>query len=203
MHNIAHKKLLKKAKINHPKIYNLINKNGLIENNSKPESELFLFLAKTVVGQQLSTLAAKSIWKKVEDLTLHRNCEIINLFASIDDVEIKGCGISKNKIRAIVELSNLIKTKELAAKTLLSSNHEEVIQIITSLWGFGNWSADMCAIFYCGLPDIYPTKDAAIIQSINKLCGTNEDPQHLFQTYSPYRSYLSRHLYIGLDSGYF
>jgi DNA-3-methyladenine glycosylase II len=33
---------------------------------------------------------------------------------------------------------------------------------IMSIWGFGNWAADMIGIFHLGRPDIWPETDAGI-----------------------------------------
>jgi len=194
--------LLDKSKNKYPKIYNLIEHNGLIETNKYNHKDFFDFLARTVVSQQLSDAAAKTIWGRIEDLANNKQCLVFDLFCSYNELSVKGCGISSNKFRAISELRTALENKLICPETVLSSNYDEVINIITSLWGFGIWSADMCAIFYCTLPDIYPETDVAIIQGIKKLCGEYVNHISVANEFTPYRSYLCLHIWMGVDSGF-
>ncbi len=201
MYKHIHKTLLDKSKIKYPNIYNLIVQNGLIETNQYSPEDFFEFMARTVVSQQLSDAAANTIWGRIKDLADNSKCLIIDLFYPENNIPVKGCGISGNKFRAISELRTALEKKLICPKSVISSNYEEVISTITSLWGFGLWSADMCAIFYCNLPDIYPENDVAIIRGINKLCLEEDDHITVAQDFSPYRSYLCHHLWMGVDKG--
>ncbi|MCP4271996.1 MAG: hypothetical protein GY781_08515 [Gammaproteobacteria bacterium] len=201
MYKHIHKTLLDKSKNKYPNIYNLIVHNGLIETNQYNHEEFFEFMARTVVSQQLSDAAANTIWGRIKSLAEDEKCLIIDLFCPENSIPVKGCGISGNKFRAISELRSALKKKLICPKTIISSIYEEVISKITSLWGFGLWSADMCAIFYCNLPDIYPENDVAIIRGIEKLCLEDVNHKTVAQDFSPYRSYLCHHIWMGVDSG--
>ncbi len=200
-HKKVHNFLLKKSSNHNGKINTLINLNGPINIEKQDSDKLFYFLARAVVGQQLSSKAAKTIWDRIIKLSNKYDKEIIDIFKMKHHKAIRNCGISSNKLKAIVGLRDKINRSHDYAENLLDAEYSFVIESISSLWGFGNWSADMCAIFYCGLSDVFPETDSAIVQGMKKLCGDNTDPIKEARRYSPYRSYLSKHIWCGLDTG--
>ena len=42
---------------------------------------------------------------------------------------------------------------------------------IMSIWGFGQWAADMIAIFYLGRMDVWPNTDGGIIKASRIVFG--------------------------------
>jgi DNA-3-methyladenine glycosylase II len=201
-HSDIHELLLQCSSKHHTRIHSLFIQNGPITIEAMPSSMFFEFLARTVVGQQLSAIAARTIWVRVESLANEQKLEIFELFQKNNEESLRLCGISRAKIRAIIELRTSLENNLISASTILASDYEDVVSSITNLWGFGRWSADMCAIFYCGLQDIFPDNDAAIEKGLKKLCGVDVDSESTFHLYTPYRSYLCRHIWHGLDSGY-
>ena len=197
-----HKKLLESAASRYPDLHKMIDLNGVIEIHPGKASELFDYLARTVVGQQLSVTAAKTIWQRVEQLAESRKVSEAALFSLENEEEIRSCGLSRSKFKAICGLTQAIKSGSLDGQQLLSAEYEQVLEMITALWGFGSWSADMCAISFCGLKDIYPEKDVSIVNGLQKVCGTKDSSEQIAQAFSPYRSYLCHHIWRGMDNGF-
>jgi len=197
-----HDQLLEISDTFHKKLNCLLVENGPVELISRDPEDLFLFLASTIIGQQLSAKVAGSIWNKLVNLQKEVGVNLEDLFSDEHYGELRSCGISRSKIKAIVNLNESIKNKIIIGEVLLNSSYEEVIQKICSMWGLGFWSADMCAMFFCGLPDIYPKNDAAIKQGINLLCDETINAENELLVYSPYRTYICRHIWMGLDSGF-
>ncbi len=199
----AHEFLLEASKSKRPEVHDLILSNGKVKLVTNPELDLFKFLARTIVGQQLSTKAARSIWTKIEDRARQKRCKSLeSFFKPKFESDIRECGISKNKIRALSELNAAFTANELSAEILKESNYPELVDRITAIWGLGVWSADMCAMFYCQMPDVFPIGDLAIQQGIQKLCGGRTKPENIAKHFTPYRSYFARHIWTGIDTGY-
>ena len=197
-----HKNLLKISKTSYPTINSLIEHNGVIELEPKKEIELFPFMAKTVVSQLLSVAAASTIWGRINELANSEGREIKDLFCAEHEKAVRACGLSNSKFKAISGFKELLDAELGFAKTLLIADYNEIKKSITSLWGFGDWSADICSIFYCGLPDVYAAKDVAVVNAIKKLCGDAQKPEHIAKQFSPYQSYFCRHLWLGINNGY-
>ncbi len=195
-----HNYLLGLSKNRHPKLQQLLLNNGELKLVWREETDLFVFLARTITGQQLSTKAARSIWDRILNLSNQMRLTLSELFVSDNQTQVRECGLSFNKIKAICELNNKFKSGELSSDCFNNKPYEEISNIFKSLWGVGQWTADMCMIFHLKKEDIYPSSDAAVKRGAMILFGDEADIAESFKSYSPYRSYLSRHIWAGLDS---
>lgn len=199
----AHQHILKASEQKYRPLHKLVASNGVQTLNTNPQDQsLFEFLARTVVGQQLSAKAARSIWAKVERLAQISKTNVIELFTEENASSIRECGLSSNKTKAIIQLRAAIDRNDINDEILRTLEYEPLKNIICSLWGFGEWSADMCAIFYCKQLDVFPSSDSAIVSGTQKLLGGSISVRNVFDDFSPYRSILCRHIWLALDSGY-
>jgi len=198
-----HDHLLDVSKRDYPKLHSLITNNGILCSQSKQQQNFFDFLARTIVGQQLSANAARTIWSKLLRIAEVSGCDVYTLFHHQSHELLKSCGLSTNKLKAICNLQQAIDQGFLSREEILDCDYDEVVTKITSLWGLGRWSADMVAIFYCSLPDIFPENDSAVSRGIKAVCNTdNISPVNIAEHFRPYRSYLCLHIWRGLDTGY-
>ena len=194
----AHNHLLSVSINAHPKIWSLVSNNGVIKIDYDTETDLFEFLARTAVGQQLSAIAARSIWNRIIELAEKNNISVSELFNKKNQVKLHKRGISKSKIKAILMLKEKFDCGEINPLLFKDIEYEELVKVITSLWGFGGWSADMVAIFYSKETDIWPASDTAVNRDFVKLI--NNGAQDSVEKYRPYRTYLARHIWRGIDS---
>jgi len=201
-HHEAHKVLLERSIGRYERLASLLESNGPLEVERRNSDELLRFLSRTVVGQQLSAKAARSIWLRIEELQQENDSSLEALFQESSVQRLRDCGVSRSKIKALIGISEASKTGVLVGEEVLELPYSALKKKITSIWGLGDWSADMCAMFFCGQPDVFPDTDAAIIQGIIRLCGEEQPPAEIAEHYAPYRTYLCRHIWLGLDSGY-
>ncbi|MBM23750.1 MAG: hypothetical protein CMD78_05710 [Gammaproteobacteria bacterium] len=191
-----HSHLIEVSKKHCKPLQKLLQKNGVIEINVPKNFPLFDCLTQTVIEQQLAYAAAKTIWQRLNkaassaDQTLFQFCNQKNIEV------LKKIGLSGNKIRAILGARSAIKNGDLNADDLLVMNYEKLHKTITSLWGFGNWSVDMIAIFYYGMTNIWSDQDLILNRGIKSLCEkTDLSPEDLLQLVNPYQSYLALHIW--------
>ena len=179
----------------------IIKANGVINIEIPTDIELFDCLAQTVVEQQLSYKAAKSIWNKIKTSSEERKINLIDYFDTKYIAHIRKDGLSENKIKAILGAKEAINGGEITLKGLSEMNDIEFKTSITSLWGFGDWSAEMIAIFYLGRTNIWSEKDLILNKGINHICDECElTPNELLEIVDPYQSYLALHIWRSKDS---
>jgi DNA-3-methyladenine glycosylase II len=146
-------------------------------------------LLRTIVGQQVSVAAARSMWAKLEaafgsppDLTM--------LLAATDE-ELRAAGMSRQKSGYIRSLAELVISGELDLDSLPEDN-EEAIVLLTKIKGIGRWSAEIYLLFAEGRPDVWPAGDLAVQVEIGRLFGLGEKPpekavREIAERWRPYR----------------
>ena len=200
MSKAIHKQLLKISKQHCKPLEEIIKSNGVISIEIPQNIELFDCLAQTVAEQQLSYKAAKSIWSKVKSSSHKRKLKLIDYFDAININSIRKDGLSKNKIKAIIEAKKAVIDQKITLEKLSVMNDKEYRQCITSLWGFGDWSAEMIAIFYLGRTNIWSEKDLILNRGINEICKESKiTPDQLLKLIDPYQSYLALHIWRNKD----
>jgi DNA-3-methyladenine glycosylase II len=143
-----------------------------------PEREMkrdyFSRLVRAIVGQQISGVAAASIYRRLaeragEPLTPER-------LDSLTDEEIRACGFSVNKLLAVRDLTRHALDGRLDLAHLETLPDEEVREQLVAVRGIGRWTADMFLMFSLGRPDVFPTGDMAILEAIKRLYDLEARP---------------------------
>jgi len=138
----------------------------------------FFSLCRTVVGQQISTRAADSIWSKFEKKCNKRI--IPNTILKLSSRTLKNAGLSRQKVSYLKNIAKNFRNKSFSIKELKTMNDEEAINYITKLKGLGVWSAEMFLMFNLNRPDIFPTKDIGLLRAISKNYKTSYPPSKRF-----------------------
>ena len=191
-----HNHLLKTSAEYCKPLASIIKANGVINIEIPTDLELFDCLAQTVVEQQLSYKAAKSIWNKIKTSSKERKIKLIDYFDTKYIACIRKDGLSENKIKAIFGAKKAVNDGEITLKRLSKMDDTEFKRSITNLWGFGDWSAEMIAIFYLGKTNVWSEKDLILNKGINQICDQCElTPNELLKLVDPYQSYLALHIW--------
>lgn len=167
----------------------------------RPEDH-FEALARIVVGQQLSTHVAKVIWGRV---AAHFEGQIGPDELLDTAVEIlRGLGLSRAKALYLQALAAHAREGRLNLKELPNLSEAEVIREITTIKGFGPWSADMFLMFQLHRPDVLPVGDLGIREAIRRLHNLEQKPEadqmrQLSQPWRPHRTLACRYLWRYLD----
>ena len=191
-----HSHLIEVSKKHCKPLQKLLQKNGVIEINVPKNFPLFDCLTQTVIEQQLAYAAAKTIWQRLNKAASSADQTLFQFCNQKNRATLKKIGLSGNKIKAILGARSAIKNGDLNADDLSVMNYEKLHKTITSLWGFGNWSVDMIAIFYYGMTNIWSDQDLILNRGIKSLCEkTDLSPEDLLQLVKPYQSYLAHHIW--------
>ena len=99
-------------------------------------------LVRTIVGQQLSTKAARTIYARLAALFGDRAPTPAELLAAEDEA-LREVGLSRQKIGYLRDLAARVQSGKLELHAFDELSDEEVSREITAVKGLGHWSADM------------------------------------------------------------
>ena len=176
----------------HSKFYNFLSTVTKISLDENKEDQLFFFLIKTIISQQVSTIAARTIWGRLRPI-IELNKDNIT-----EDV-LRSAGISRQKAAYILGILNNKIIKSHSKRTLKNYSQDELSKMLIEIKGIGPWTIGITRMFYICDEDVWLDGDLGINKAL-KTFLPNADCKNLREIYSPYRTYLSLYLWKGLDS---
>jgi DNA-3-methyladenine glycosylase II len=161
-------------------------------------------LLRSIVGQQLSTKAARSIYGRLEEIFGGRAPTPQELLDA-DPELVRSAGLSRPKVKYLRSLAEHVLSGELALERLPDLGDEEVEREITAVKGLGQWTAHMFLIFHLGRPDVLPVGDLGVRRAVERAYGLEalpsaEELERLGERWAPYRSLASLYLWESLDN---
>ena len=186
----------------------------LIERYGSPDSVLarrgrrpgdaYGALLRSIVGQQLSAKAARSIFERLVALFDGRTPTPRELLET-DPEEIRGVGLSRAKVAFLRDLAEHVEDGELDLGHLAELPDDEVLAQLTQVKGLGPWTVDMFLIFYLGRPDVLPVGDQGIRRAVQIEYGLEDLPdaaqlERIAEPWRPHRSLACLYLWRSLDS---
>ena len=158
-------------------------------------------LVGAIVSQQLSTKAAATIFGRFT--ALFERTPVPMTAAAIDgvsDAQLRGVGFSGQKVGYLRDLCARIADGRLNLEELEALEDELVIERLTSVKGFGRWTAEMFLMFRLHRPDVLPAGDLGIVNAIHRLYGMRKRPKadrilKMGEAWRPYRSVASWYLW--------
>src|SRR5215203_4694190 len=127
-------------------------------------------LVRSIVGQQLSTVAARTIYGRLTALFDHRPPTPAELLAA-DEETLRACGLSRPKISYLRDLARHVLEDGLDLPSLRELPDDEVASRLVAVKGIGQWSADMFLIFHLGRADVLPVGDLGIRRAVKRAYG--------------------------------
>src|SRR4051794_21474316 len=138
-------------------------------------TEAFGALVRTVVGQQLSTKAARTIYGRVLELFDGREPSPGDL-AKASEADLRAAGLSGRKVEYLKDLAVHVQRGELELDRLDELDDEDVMAEIVAVRGFGQWSAEMFLMFHLERPDVVSGGDLGIRRGVQLAYGLDEMP---------------------------
>jgi DNA-3-methyladenine glycosylase II len=169
-----------------PAFARVVEKFGIPEpRNSAPGAHTLL---RTIVGQQVSVAAARSMWAKLE--AAHGSPPDLAALLEASDDELRLAGISRQKAGYARSLAQLVLSGELRLDSL-PADDEDAIALLTRIKGIGRWSAEIYLLFAEGRADVWPAGDLAVQIEIGRLLGLPDKPteKRLRELAVPWRPY--------------
>lgn len=165
----------------------------VLERHGRPEPRVSepgaTTLLRTIVGQQVSVAAARSMWGKLE-AAYGAPPDLAGILKASDE-DLRLAGLSRQKAGYVRSLAELVLSGELDLDNL-PSDDEEAIALLTRIKGIGRWSAEIYLLFAEGRTDVWPAGDLAVQVEIGKLLGLESRPsekqlRELAEAWRPHR----------------
>jgi DNA-3-methyladenine glycosylase II len=177
---------------------------GVMARRGRRPTSAYGALLRAIVGQQLSTKAARTIFERLlENFGGHAPTPRELLEA--DPETIRKAGLSRPKVAYLRDLAERVEDGDLELDRLAELPDGEVAAQLTQVKGLGQWSADMFLIFHLGRPDVLPVGDLGIRRAAQVQYGLDELPQpgeleRLAEPWRPHRSLACLYLWRSLDN---
>jgi len=161
-------------------------------------------LLRSIVGQQLSTKAARTIYTRLTELFGGRAPTPRELLDTNPE-RIREAGLSRAKVAYLRDLAEHIERGELDLEALPELDDAEVAAQLTAVKGLGQWTVDMFLIFHLGRPDVLPVGDLGIRRAVQIRYGLEGLPDakqlgQIADAWRPYRSLACLYLWSSLDN---
>jgi DNA-3-methyladenine glycosylase II len=204
----ASRNSLEELRRSDPKIAELIDRFGspdeVLQRRGRRPGDAYGALLRAIVGQQLSTKAARSIFERLVVLFGDRTPTPRELL-EVDPEQLRAVGLSRPKVAYLRDLAEHIEDGELDLEHLAELPDEEVAEQLIAIKGLGQWTVDMFLIFHLGRPDVLPVGDLGIRRAAQVQYGLGElpDPEELrllAEPWRPHRSLACLYLWRSLDN---
>jgi DNA-3-methyladenine glycosylase II len=166
------------------------------------EPDRFIALARAIVGQQLSTAAASTIWRRFAALGPVEPRAILEL----EEADLRSVGLSGAKARYVRDLAERVASGDLRLEALDTLDDEAVLADVTRVKGIGRWTGEMFLIFSLARPDVLALDDAGLLRAAGWALelgrsATAVEMSEAGEAWRPFRSVASLYLWASLDTG--
>lgn len=163
----------------------------------------FQTLVSSIVSQQISGAAAKTILGRLSDL-IDRKAFTPDRLLQFDIDQLREVGVSRQKATYVLDLAEKVHSREVRLHRLGKMPNEEVIEELTQVKGVGVWTAQMFLMFSLGRMDILPTGDLGIQNAIKLAYGLRKAPdakkiRSIASPWSPFQTVACCYLWRRLD----
>ena len=194
--NKAKRILSKRDKIMRKLIHNYKDRSLVTRN------DIFFSLCKSIIGQQISVAAANSVFNKFKKKCNNKiNAKVVN---KLSFSSLKECGLSRQKVKGIKDLSKKIVNKKFKPYLIKKMNDEEAIEYLSELKQIGRWSAEMILLFTFNRSNIWPLQDIGLLRAISNNYKKKYFPPKIFlnklkKRFTPYCSVATWYLWRSID----
>jgi DNA-3-methyladenine glycosylase II len=186
-----------------PVLRDLMRRYGSCGLAESQHTDPFKALVHAIVSQQLSSKAAATIAARVD--ALFGGFPTPGQVDAVSDDQLRGVGLSGQKIGYIRDLCRHIHARSLPLDDLEAMPDEEVIAALTCVKGIGRWTAEMFLMFRLHRPDVLPVGDLGIVKAVQRAYRLRKVPTadrlvRIGESWRPYRSVACWYLWASLDN---
>jgi DNA-3-methyladenine glycosylase II len=190
-----------------PVMARLIDEHGAIvrrDLRNERRGDAYGALLRSIVGQQLSTKAASTIYGRLIDIFGGHAPTPRQLLAA-DPEAIRAAGLSRAKVAYLRDLAQHVEEGTLELDRLDELRDEEVSAQLTAIKGLGQWTADMFLMFHLRRPDVLPVGDQGIRRAVQVEYRMRKLPdakrlEKVARPWRPHRTLACLYLWSSLDN---
>jgi len=170
----------------------------------EPHSDRFSALVRSIVSQQISTKAARSINLKL--IAIGGDPHSPERLIELGETRLRSAGLSGPKACYVLNLAGAVVSGDVPLGEFDDTWEDDaIIQSLTAVKGIGVWTAEMFLIFVMNRPDILPASDLGVRSALRQRHGLAELPaprecHALAESWRPYRTVASWYIWRGTDT---
>ena len=171
----------------------------------KARGDAFTTLARSIVGQQISSKAAQTVWDRFVDAVpggserLHP-ASVLGLQVQ----EMRAAGLSARKVEYLMDLAHHFSAGSVHERQWVEMDDEAIIDELIAIRGIGRWTAEMFLMFHLTRPNVLPLDDAGLIKgiSVNYFSGepvSRAEAREVADAWAPFRSVATWYMWRSLN----
>jgi DNA-3-methyladenine glycosylase II len=162
-------------------------------------------LVRSIVGQQLSVLAARAIYGRLTERFGGRPPTPQEILADEPEELRAAAGLSRAKVGFLRSLAEHVLSGELELEKLDALGDEEVIAELVAVKGLGEWTSHMFLMFHLERPDVLAVGDLGIRRAMERAYALGGLPspaqmEAIAASWRPYRTLACRYLWRSLQN---
>jgi DNA-3-methyladenine glycosylase II len=167
--------------------------------------DAFTTLARAIVGHQISTQAAQTIWDRFVALTANSSHSLLPVSVlALDAPQIRAAGLSARKVEYLCDLAQHFESGTVHVAEWQDMDDEAIIEELVAIRGIGRWTAEMFLIFHLLRPNVLPLDDVGLIKgiSVNYFSGepvSRAEAREVGDAWAPFRSVATWYIWRSLD----
>lgn len=168
--------------------------------------DAFTTLARSIVGQQVSTKSAQGVWRKLVAAVDGPDVELLQPAAVLElaPEALRTVGLSARKVEYLRDLADNFSSGAVHVGQWHGMDDEAIIEELVAIRGIGRWTAEMFLIFHLLRPNVLPLDDPNLIRGISENYFSGEpvsraEARELGEGWAPYRSVATWYLWRSLD----
>jgi DNA-3-methyladenine glycosylase II len=167
------------------------------------EHDRFKALVRSILSQQISGSAARSIYRKLETL-LGPGGFTAETLAQCTVAQLRTAGVSPQKAGYLLDLATKVAAGNVRLRGLQRLHDAAIIEQLVLVKGIGVWTAQMFLIFSLGRLDVFPSDDLGIRVALQNLYGLRDLPDRkrshaLAEPWRPFATIASWYCWRSLD----
>ena len=167
------------------------------------ERDRFGVLIRSIISQQISTSAACSIRKRLQELAGPEGLRPANVAQFTVD-QLRSVGLSPQKASYIADLARNVNEATVDLRQIGRLSDERIVERLTQVRGIGRWTAQMFLIVSLGRLDVFPHDDLGVRVVIRDRYGLSDLPDKptalaIAAPWRPYASVASWYCWRSLD----
>lgn len=177
--------------------------------------DLWTSLMRALLGQQISTVAASAIRRKLAQrfgriIEVPKGTAVLlpdpGTVLALQSEDLLAAGLSRRKVEYAQTIAQAFVDGRINEESLREASADEMIRSLSALRGIGVWTAECTGIFCLGHLDLLPADDLGVQKAVAALYGLDQDPpaklvRKYGEEWQGWRSYAAVYLWAARRAG--
>jgi DNA-3-methyladenine glycosylase II len=167
----------------------------------RSKGQPFETLVRSIVGQQISVLAAEAVWQRLKSAV---DCVEPEAVLRMALSQLRSAGLSQRKAEYVQDLAAAFQDGRIRTENWKNESDETIISELIRVRGIGRWTSEMFLIFHLLRPNVFPVDDLGLQKALHLEYGcrypvSSRRLDQFRQSFAPWNSVATWYLWRSLD----